>query len=74
VEKEEVSLDEARNFAMDIGAVLRKTSAKNNIGVEDGFIEACKLYFKTEGNGSGKKSVNIKKLRNGGHEKKGKCC
>ena len=44
IEKEQVDEEEARNYAKEINALFVSTSAKNNFGVCDLFIDIAKKY------------------------------
>ena len=68
---EEVNEDEARNFAKEINAVFKPTSAATNLGIEDLFEELCGklLGIQKSGNDDGKIKLDDKKKT----KKKG-CC
>jgi small GTP-binding protein len=70
---EEVPLDEVHQFAMDIKAIFKKTSAKNNIGIEEGFFELSEKILKMK-----KKEINTSyyfdKQTSVKNIKKRKCC
>lgn len=71
IEEEEVSEEEARQFAESIGAIFRLTSAKNKNGIDQLFYEiACKI---AEIKSIPEKS-NIVLGSNEVKKKKKKCC
>ena len=48
IEREEVDEADARNYANEINALFALTSAKNNFGVDDLFLEIAKKYSGAE--------------------------
>jgi small GTP-binding protein len=48
IECENVDEKEARNYAKSINAIFARTSAKNNVGVNDLFLEIAKKYTGTD--------------------------
>ena len=46
IENEVVTLEEAKKYSDSINAIFKKTSAKLNIGIEEGFFELSKKYLK----------------------------
>ena len=79
--EEEVSEEEAKKFAAEIGAVFYMTSCKENIGIDELFekcgekyLEIHNLIKKGENNGEkGKFGLNEKSGKNN-NKKKGKFC
>ena len=48
LEQEEVTLEEAKKYSHSIDAVFKRTSAKLNVGIEEGFYELSKKYLKVD--------------------------
>jgi GTPase SAR1 family protein len=48
-ESSQVEGQEAMNFARKINALYKKTSAKDNLGIAEGFGELCRLYLNNIG-------------------------
>lgn len=69
-DNEEVNEDEARNFAKEINAIFKPTSAATNLGIEDLFEELCGKLLGLDN--SEKKPAPIK-LNSKEGKKKG-CC
>ena len=44
IDEEKVSKEDAQNFARDIGAIFKYTSAKTGEGIEDLFKDICLKY------------------------------
>ena len=66
-EEEEVSEDEARQFAESVGAVFELTSAQNNTGINELFLECGYKYldpnFKPSSEGPAPTPENINETR-----------
>jgi hypothetical protein len=77
VDYEEVDENEARNFAKEIGAVFKPTSAKSNAGIDELFTELGKKYveYKIKSGKQGSLSINEgkKKLKRNG-DNADTCC
>ena len=79
-DNEQVSEDEARNFANEIGAVFKLTSASTNQGIEELFKGVgCRVldpnYSDDSDNSEKKKDSNIKlDEKNTGKKKRKGCC
>ena len=78
-DNEQVSEDEARNFANEIGAVFKLTSASTNQGIEELFKGVgCKVldpnYSDDSDNSEKKKDSNIKLDEKNTNKKKRKGC
>ena len=77
VDYEEVDENEARNFAKEIGAVFKPTSAKSNAGIDELFTELGQKYieYKIKSGKQGSTSVNggKKKLKSI-EDKTNTCC
>ena len=70
LENRQVSKEEAENYAKEKNILYFETSAKNNIGVKEGFEAlAIKAYEKLENSNN----INIK-IKNTKTKKKKKCC
>ncbi|OMJ68863.1 hypothetical protein SteCoe_33555 [Stentor coeruleus] len=74
IQSEEVPIIEAQKFANVINASFRKTSAKENAGIEEGLIELCKRYLKIGDHGAPRESLRISKQDLYEKHKKSKCC
>lgn len=72
-DNEEVNEDEARNFAKEINAVFKPTSAATNLGIEDLFEELCGKLLGLE-KSTKDKSDTIKIDGKTTQKKKGGCC
>ena len=81
--EEEVSESEAREYAESIGAVFKLTSCKENIGINELFLECGKKFLESNnllGNDDkGKKDnenlkIDGKNDKNNGNKGKKKCC
>lgn len=73
VEREAVDQGAAKDFAAQIGAVFKKTSAKTSFGIESLFIElAQKINPKAGGNRAPGTAVTPKQTR--AKKVKRKCC
>ena len=77
VDYEEVDENEARNFAKEIGAVFKPTSAKSNAGIDELFNELGQKYveYKIKSGKQGSLSINEgkKKLKRNG-DNTDTCC
>jgi len=79
-DNEQVSEDEARNFANEIGAVFKLTSASTNQGIEELFKGVgCRVldpnYSENSDSNENKKNANIKlDEKNADKKKKKGCC
>ena len=78
-EKEEVSENEAKKFAEEIGAFFEITSAKNNTGINDLFMHASLRLFDPNfknnvGNENKESEGNVKLDSNDGKKEKRRCC
>ena len=79
-DNEQVSEDEARNFANEIGAVFKLTSASTNQGIEELFKGVgCRVldpnYSENSDSNENKKNLNIKlDEKNADKTKKKGCC
>lgn len=77
--KEAIPIEEVKNFTQNIGAMYMKTSAKNDVGIEEMFIEICR---ELAGNPSIQKmstyrfsnSIKLEPVKTGTFKKKKKCC
>ncbi|OMJ79512.1 hypothetical protein SteCoe_20438 [Stentor coeruleus] len=74
IHNEEVPITEVQKFANSINASFRKTSAKENAGIEEGLLELCKRYLKIEDHGTPRESLRISKQDLYEKHKKSKCC
>lgn len=83
-EQEGVPEAEAREFAESIGAIYELTSAQNNTGINELFVDVGNKYIDpnfqqklrdaNENNGEDPKKGNIKLGDSGTKKEKGKCC
>ncbi|CAG9314908.1 unnamed protein product [Blepharisma stoltei] len=74
VEREEIPIDEAKEYANFIGAIYAKTSAKSNVGVEKIFMDIAKGLCPDINNNlvsPAKSSISLKKKP---HKAKKRCC
>lgn len=65
---EEVSIEEANNFAKKIGGIFLKTSAKNNTGIEELFTKTSAEFLKGSQNKNKESFILSKEM------KKKRCC
>ena len=74
-DKEQVSEDEAKEFADSIGASFELTSAKSNSGVNDLYMAVAETYLKKGINNKNQEKEDIKlKKEDVTKTKKRKCC
>ena len=70
-DSEEVNEEEARNFAKEINAVFRQTSAATNLGIEDLFEDLCGKLLGLDSQSGNPTGVKLTEKKIG--KKKG-CC
>ena len=77
IDKEAVPIEEVKEFAKQVGAIFRKTSAKTNYGVEQIFREIAVQYApelsSAARDGKESRGVRLEHAKSGSAQKKG-CC
>ena len=69
VDKEQIPLEELQSFAEEINAIFKKTSAKLNTGIQEGFFEICRKFITENKKLASKKGLTIERKKS-----KKACC